>query len=295
MGDMIEKIENDNFLISQKGIKTIIDKLKYQYGGAIKFKNTGMNNQVVIESEQYFYKIYSDDSVNGWFLKLIRKAFEKIYQSIGIEWEVEFFEENSHIYTLEKRQKLNVYENTEDMSKILLNYIPILEMVEDKLNLDIIKYQLNKIYPNINKIKLIRTAFNNPMDYASWGGASILLDDADFELVMVDQNGKCILFQHDYKKIIYPNAFEVYVCNSKFFRDVRDSFEPTTHLWLFNTNQSSMDKCVHNIMGYKEACFQDNIDLLMGKKKKLEYNTPNIRDSFNLGINNKDLLSIEQK
>lgn len=117
------------------------------------------------------------------------------------------------------------------MSEVLLAYAPVLSMVEKELHFDIIIKQLQIHHPNVSSLKLLKNNFNNPEDYAKYNGYSILLDDADFVLVAIDQDGKAIPFEGLLEKILYPNHPNIHIgCIKTFSGRVDKVFDSS--IWL---------------------------------------------------------------
>lgn len=292
----MSELETKNFSLSNISnipadkVEDILSVLRecdcsFDTANSCKWKPNGNNSQVVLRTKDNYYKIYQNDKIFGWFYLEVRKAFAKVYQSLGIDWEVKEVYKGNSIYTFEKREILEVYTDKREMSNILRSYAPILQMVEKELHFDIILKQLQTHYPSVADIKLLKNNFNNEEDYAKYGEYSILLDDTDFVLVAIDKDGKAIPFEGLLEKIIYPGRFDTYIgCIKTFSGRVDKVFDSSIWLWLFTMKDSCADRMLGDVKNYKELCFQDNINILTGQIDKLEYNTPEIKQYMDAKI-----------
>lgn len=163
-------------------------------------------HQVVIESDNYFYKIYEADLHDeGNFNSIIRKHLAIIYESLGIHWKVISFERDGKLFDFEQRDKLRVScKEDGSFEKILLSFSYLLDKLEDSLEFDSIAKQLRKyeVFSQVDTIKLTRCCVNKYADYGIYNKQAILLDDADFYIALVDKNGKQVIVSPEHEAIV---------------------------------------------------------------------------------------------
>ena len=149
-------------------------------------------HQVVIESDDFFYKVYESDPMNDTkFNSVIREKLASIYNSLGIYWSVVTFEQNNKVYDFEQREKLKVSdEHDGSVEEIFLSFSFLLDRLEADLEFDKILLQLKKnpAYKKVVKLKLLIMCDMNYLDYAVYDNQAILLDDADFFIALIDHN-----------------------------------------------------------------------------------------------------------
>ena len=132
---------------------------------------------VVVQSDDYYYKIYENSIELGSFYSLIRRKLAEIYEKVyGINWKIFETVRNDKIYQIQQRSKL----------------------VEKSLSFSYILDQISENYiSNGNKkpfkLKIMREAINKYEDYAfAPSGEVLLLDDDDWYIAVVDENGENI-------------------------------------------------------------------------------------------------------
>ena len=158
----------------------------------IKWKNYA--HQVVIETGEYFYKIYeAGETGNSTFTQLVRTKLAEVYESLGIHWKVVTFEKHNKIYSFQQRQKLKVASKQDtEFTDIFLSFSRLLDKVEEMLEFEEILRQIktNEAFSEVAKLKLLRTTVNKYNDYAIYNGQAILLDDAEFFIALVNKQGQ---------------------------------------------------------------------------------------------------------
>lgn len=151
--------------------------------------------QVVIQTPQYYYKLYEKQHQADPFYFFIRKQLAQIYTEMGIHWEIQTItgEDGSEVQ-IEQREKLEVITEASNIpfSQILLQWQITLNKLEDKCGLKQLTKQLKLQIPQLHKIKLIRDCINKYEDYAIKDDQIYLLDDADWFLAMIDEEGNWI-------------------------------------------------------------------------------------------------------
>ena len=154
----------------------------------IKWKNS-IPNQVVIETSNYFYKIYQTKTNDDMFIRYIRHALAKLYQSYGVYWKIVDINQGDFIYQIEQREKLQVCSpDLLTYNELLLNWKVIADQLEQEMRLSYVTDQINEI-DHICQLKLIRDCINKYEDFGIKNGQVFLLDDSDWFLAPIDENG----------------------------------------------------------------------------------------------------------
>lgn len=170
-----------------------------------KWKN--YSNQVVIETQNYFFKIYQEDIHVGKFILRVREELAKIYRNdFGLNWEIYTVEANNSIFQIERREKLEVCTPDKvSFEEIILAWYKILLKLEENLFLDKLVPQLIHRIPELYKIKLVRDCINKHEDYAfTKNGNIILLDDADWFLGLIDKKNNWLSIMYNVFSITLP-------------------------------------------------------------------------------------------
>ena len=239
-------------------------------GENVKWKHTANANQMVVRTDNYYYKVYAYNEVDK-FNSLIRHAFAQVYQSYGIKWDIITVKTESGYIDVERREKLETCKEWSD--DILINYSDTLDLVEEKLNFEGIKNEIKKQYKFINKLKLVRQCVNRPKDYAIYDNKIILLDDADWHLVMLDFYNRPIGMSNIFVKVKVFDEYYTFtsliinpqrVLTIESVYDFRDKFFLFKDLELIKRN-ASLRQEFHNMI-------KDNINLLIHKETK-QYNS----------------------
>ena len=178
----------------RESICQLEDNHKLEGGGVtnlVKWKDR--SNQVVVESDDYFYKVYQDKNYElGPFMTFVRNALAKEYQRLGIHWDQITFERDCSIFNFQQRQKLTVAtESDGPFGELLLSFSYILDRVEQTLEFNSILSQLKQYshFKNVQCLKLARECVNKYDDYAVFKDQTILLDDAEFYIALVGADG----------------------------------------------------------------------------------------------------------
>lgn len=239
---------------------------------ALKWKD--YENQVVIKTRDYFYKVYTIDQRSDKFFEKIREKLAKIYRDLfGIHWFVKTIECDGVSYQVEQREVLPICTPSMiSFEDLLLKWGKTLEILENKLKLNLLVKEIQQVYPDVHKLKIIRDCVNKFPDYAmSKNGDIVLLDDSDWFIAMVDERGQWLS-----KKPVVIDMISV--IGESFFapRDTYSSSAPSETVtdkliseWnIFNANVS--DKPNLNVLkSNREIMLEENIKLLsLGKVEK---------------------------
>ena len=256
---MKDKILDRDFLqknLTIDGVLDAISKLENPLAtddaGPVKWKS--FNNQVVVESERYFYKVYEEftDGV-GPFNSLVRNFLADEYARLGIDWKIITFERDGKIFDFEQRQKLRVLEGN-DMSfeEVLLSFSEIIGEVEKSLEFKSILEQLetNEAFENVEQLKLIRYCVNKFADYAVFDNHVVLLDDADWIITLVDCDGEPVLVDPD-MSVPVKTSNGAFLFTQALFSTVVDGkkklvvpeFNQCTHGWYLLTENEQEKNC----------------------------------------------------
>jgi len=232
----------------------------------VKIKNH--EHQVVIETNDYFYKVYEDKMDAGLYKLEIRQRLAKIYQSYGIHWILKSFEKDNMIYTVEEREKLPLCGKEISCKELLLGWKKTLDILEKELRLKNIVYEIKDMYPNwknFKEIKLIRDCVNKLDDYAyGHNGEIILLDDSDWFLTLIDNDSNRIFIKNFKMDVTTTIGTMTLAMNVDEMKDIfMYSNSNVSNYFLFDcskTNKESFNKLVN----YKEEMIDNNIKLLSG-------------------------------
>lgn len=235
----------------------------------VKWKN--FSNQVVIQTPNYFYKLYEEWIYEGFLSCKIREILADIYKEYGLLWNIQTIVQDDKIYQIEQREKLTLCtEEIISYEDLLLNWNQTLIKVEEKLKLDKVLLQLDNI-SNVKQIKLIRDCINKYEDYAIKDGKTILLDDADWFLALVNKNG-------DWESNLYKPYDVVTIYGSNFLfapLNYKSRKYPTANFeYLLNTPNNKW-MLFPNIEIKKESCsrlLEKREQLLMNNIKVLSLN-----------------------
>lgn len=188
------EIESSDFIPYSNNLSNLDLILSDQYNleNKICYKwKSSVNSQLVIKTEDRFFKIY-ESRITEFFDRLIRRKLCEIYNDLGIKWNIKEFVKNNFVYEIEEREILQVCSG--EFKDNLLSYKSILDELESRLHLNILTKQLKYKFDEFYKIKLLRNCYNKNIDYAYFNKQVILLDDADFYLGLIDNNLNIIRF-----------------------------------------------------------------------------------------------------
>ena len=180
-------LNNDNFSQLLATIATEWD----EDSPLLKWKSH--DNHVVVQTDQYFYKMYQKDISAGTFPALIRESLAKVYRErLGLTWNIHSKIVGNTIYQIEQRQKVKVLTDRDiDFRDVLAKWSITLKMLEDALQMNKLKLQLIDQVPNFYNLKLVRDCVNKFDDYGiTDSGDVVLLDDCDWFLAPIDKNNK---------------------------------------------------------------------------------------------------------
>lgn len=289
MNSQLSTLQEDKFITA---INMAIPELRPTK--MTKIKN--YEHQVVIESDDYYYKVYEDKKDIGVYKLEIRKRLAKIYQSYGIHWKLLSFEKDNMIYTVEQRQKLKVCGDEISCKQLLLGWKKTLDTLEKELRFKNIVMQIKDEYEELERldsIKLIRECINKPDDYAYGpNNEIILLDDSDWFLTFVDKNGERI-YCRDFKQEVTTTVGNLTLALN--VKELTDRFihkdENTANYFLFRYTFEEKE-AIHKLINYRDKMLDDNTKLLSGidlPNELFKYQKDYVND-FNLEFNNIQLL-----
>ena len=152
------------------------------------------DNQVVVRSPNYYYKIYQNDRTAGTFFAKAREKLAEIYrEDYGIYWEIRTFEDKeTHTYfQIEQREPLEVCTPDKiSYEDLFVDWSKTLEKLEKKLHFKELTYQLQEEIEGLKEVKLVRDCVNKFEDYAFKNGHVILLDDSDWFIALIGKNNQ---------------------------------------------------------------------------------------------------------
>lgn len=232
-------------------------------GESVKWKHAANMNQLVLKTDNYYYKIYAFNEVDK-FNSVIRHAFAEVYQSYGIKWDIITVKTDKGYLDIERREHLELCKEWSD--ELFLNYANTLKLVEEKINLERLKDQVKEKYKLVYKIKLLRQCVNKPIDYGIYKNKIILLDDADWFLAMIDINGR---------QITMHNLFVKVSLNDEDYIFTRSMVNPQRTVTIEKINEASnrffcfkcLDLITRDIVLRQDfnTMIYNNINLLMSK------------------------------
>ena len=228
----------------------------------VKWKN--YSNQVVIETPNYYYKMYQNDLQAGTFLVEIREALGKIYrENFGIIWNIKNIIKDNIIYTIEQREKLEVCnENNIDYNDMFLQWSKTLQLLEKNLIFPEICEQLKGKIKDIYYLKLIRDCVNKYDDYAlTKDGHVVLLDDADWFISIVDKDGNWLSPKFDYYKIITLTGEHIFAPQEFFERNILNHINEPVNKWHIFLNNEKHKPQPLDFFNQREKMLANNIKL----------------------------------
>lgn len=181
----------------------ILRRMKFLDKNSKEYKFKEIANQVVVETNDFFYKIYIDYGASAKYMLEIRKKLSQIYESYGVHWKLKYSYYSGRIVTIEQREKLRLCKYG-DMSceELLKNWNNTLKILKENLKFNDILSQIKEKsnvceFKNAKELLLIKKSLIKPDDYAyAPNGEVILLDDADFFIFVIDEKGLPISFKN---------------------------------------------------------------------------------------------------
>ena len=255
-----------------------------------KWKNS-CNSQVVIQSPNYFYKIYEEDCYDGKYVCEIREALGQIYrEEYGLFWEVKTFIEDDKIFQIEKRQKIPLC--TPELisySDLLINWSNTLDKLERKLQLNKITFQLIDHIPNLARVKIIRDCVNKYIDYGFYNGNVILLDDADWFLALIDNNDNWISHECNFYPVELNQSKMIFVPKDINDKDLISSTGERFDQWMLygfpiRMNKDDIGNFKSMLLSLRKKMLIDNIKIISSKND----NCLNDHQLFVSTLTNKD-------
>lgn len=237
----------------------------------VKWKN--YNNQVVIKTPEYYYKVYVSDIEHGMFSSIIREELGKIYrEDFGLIWNVTRVIDNSVMYIIEQREPIqHVDDSIINYEHLLLNWGRTLLKLEERIGLPYVLKQIKEVFPNVEQLKLIRDCYSKYNDYGLIDGKIVLFDDADWFLCLVDKNGNRIIDKNQYIDVTLKTGefkFSNVHCNP-WSMPIRVD-ELCGEWWLYFPTQGS-DKSIIDFRNDRQVMIDSSIKLL-SSMEELPYN-----------------------
>ena len=233
----------------------------------VKWKDS--SSQLVVGTENYFYKLYMADIKAGEFFAKAREELAKIYNELyGIHWYIRTFYYDNQVFQIEQREPLQVCDEKLPFDKILLGWNKTLELLEEKLLLNQIFLQIKDYFPKARALKLVRDCMNKHIDYAlDNNGNIILLDDADWFLALVDEEGKWLNYKSTVIDIISPIG-ESFFAPSDFFEfdGVTGAGELSKYWNIYLPNEQMSKSKGLEFMSKREQLLANNIKILTTNK-----------------------------
>jgi len=243
----------------------IIKQMDNESSPDLWFKWKNFANQVVIETPNFYFKLYEDFYNTGCFLYEIRRNLAEIYrEKFNILWEINKIEANGKIYTFEKRQKLTVcVPNCINYADLLLDWSYTLKELEKRLLLSEICEQLKPNIQNLTEIKLIRDCINKYADYAiTEQGNIVLLDDADWFLALVDKDGKWLSSRHRGYNIVSGLGECIFAPIDYFKENSITEIDELKNKWQIFVENENMDRLDSKLRDWREEMLMNNIQLI---------------------------------
>lgn len=258
-------LSNDRASVTFNQFLDIIKQMDNNTSPDIWTKWKNFANQVVIETPNFYFKLYEDFYNTGCFLYEIRRNLAEIYkEKFNILWEISKVEANGKIYTFEKRQKLTVCtSNCMTYADLLLNWSHTLQELEKRLLLKEICEQLKPSIPCLAEIKLIRDCINKYADYAiTKQNEIVLLDDADWFLALVDKNGKWLSSRHRGYNIVSALGETIFAPIDYFEENSITKVDELNNKWQIFVENENMDKLDSKVKDWHEEMLMNNIQLI---------------------------------
>lgn len=235
----------------------------------VKWKNYA--NQVVVQSPNYFYKMYQTDIQNGEFICDIRNALAEIYrEDFGIVWDIITIKDKDCYYQIEQREKLPLC--TPELipfEDLLIDWSYTLQKLEKKLDLPKVSLQLREQCENVKQVKLIRDCVNKYIDYGYKNGHVILLDDADWFLAPIDNDNNWISLNFNVYPVFHNCKDRIFAPIDFYDRDpVAVTAEPLNKWSIFNNTIGDTTKFIPNLLSIREQMLKDNIHIICEKNAK---------------------------
>lgn len=235
------------------------------------FKWKNYAHQVVIETPNYYFKIYQDLFSTGEFFAQVREAIGKVYrEQYGLLWNTRHIMKDGFIYTIEQREKLQVCNpdiiSYEDM---FLGWAKTLKLVEKELAFPEIGEQLKDKIDRLETIKLVRLCVNKYIDYAiTKNGEIVLLDDADWFIALVDKDGDWMSSTFNAYEVLTLLGEKVFAPQEYYTLKLRvDSVSKPMDKWMiFSKRKDTTKDNINNLISKREQMLTDNIKMLSTEK-----------------------------
>ena len=263
---------NDNQLYFNQFVETV-KSLDNNTSPDLWTKWKSDSNQIVIETPNYYFKIYNDEFTTGEFNSLIREKLAEIYrEDFGILWNVKTIYQDNKLYQIEQREKLQVCsQDIISYDDLFLNWSNTLKKLEKKLALDKITKQLQRNIYNLKEIKLVRECVNKFADYAiTKNGDIVLLDDADWFFELVDNDNKWLSNKFTSYHILTSIGDRVFVPEN-FYEVVANKdinyINILSNKWIITRQNDELLNTEQNLRDLREQMLFDNIQVLSSGKK----------------------------
>lgn len=268
---------------NQRKISQLIDFVKHLDNDTIstdlwtKWKNSA--NQIVIETPNYFFKLYNGSGLDAEYLCHVREKLGEIYRTeYNLNWDVKTIYKDNKLYQIERREKLQVCNpSIISMDDLYIKYGELLNKLEQKLLFPKITKQ---IYPKVKEfgkelyqIKLIRDCMPAYEDYAITNdGNIILLDDSDWFIYLVDKNGNILYIPNTYFEVVSSFDYNSILCPcnlDKMIKEGEDIGNAVVEIskWTITKHKSEMLDLQSDLINKYEETICDTVKILTTGKK----------------------------
>ena len=235
-------------------------------------------NHIVLQSADFFYKVYQKDVGAGAFVSIIREKLAEIYRDhYGLVWNVRTVERDGILYQIEQRQKLKVVSD-KDMTfgELLANWATTLTLLEKSLRFDKIRFQLTSQDNGFYNLKLVRDCVNKYDDYGiTENGQVILLDDCDWFIAPINRDGKWDSIKFgSYDVTLFGEKF-LFVPNDWNPEQKYTSFVRANEFvnkWTLFKNIDHVECNDNYIKGARDVMLSNNIDVLINPQSFADKN-----------------------
>ena len=243
----------------------------------VKWKSTN-GSQVVIQTPDFFYKVYETAYSVGVFECAIREKLAEIYRELGLHWEIKTIKTETGFFQVEQRQKLEVAKPREgEFYRVLGDWKDILRELSKRLQLKRLTAHLKPLVKDLDEVMLLRDCLNKFMDYGVFNGHYILLDDADWYLQLVDSKSERINQRLIVEPIEWTDGTELTFAPFHWLNFDPASFSKDyapSKWFLFAVGADNRKNWVNHMLGARERMLADNIRLLRGETALTNGETP---------------------
>lgn len=243
----------------------------------VKWKSTN-GSQVVIQTPDFFYKVYEAAYSVGVFECAIREKLAEIYRELGLHWEIKTIRTETGFFQVEQRQKLEVAHPQEGaFYRVLGDWKEILRELSKRLQLKRLTAHLKPLVEGLDEVMLLRDCLNKFIDYGVFKGHYILLDDADWYLQLINDKSERINQRLIVESVEWSDGTEMTFAPFHWLNFDPASFSESyvpSKWFLFALGASDSKRWVNHMIGAREKMLADNIRLLRGEVALTDGKTP---------------------